>query len=138
MLQELMLAQERYRANHGYYYRPDNNYGSVDNELMIASNLGVDLRKSHNFTYQVLAGSEVNGILNVQMKAILRNEIEANCDTDPNDADFTCKQNGTIDADSWVEKYTSTTDSDLYIEVRYPSLYSNVDNGINYSHMYGD
>jgi hypothetical protein len=111
---------------------------------MIATNLGVDLSDSNNFTYQVLSADDHNNLPQLKMKGILRPaDVDADCDTNPDDPDFSCKQNGTLEEEAWVKKRNPLfTNSEggkyYYIEVHYPSLYTDKENGIDYSHYYGD
>jgi len=133
-LQALMLAQERYKIENGHYFSLTS--GTIDNELIIANNLKVDLSTSNNFAYQLVGVADIDNIHQYRFKAILRPDSwDSNCDSYTDNPDTTCKQNETQSADDWVTNYTRDTEKH-YIEIRYPTPLPDALNGIDYTHIY--
>ena len=128
-IQAIALAQERYKIETGVYY-PDADE-SIVNENIINTNLKIDLSKTNNFVYHVTGAADGKSYV---LKAVLRDVAWAT-DCDASDKTDLCKQDNTINRDSWTEKYNTAT-TKHFISFSYPTPSANAVNGIDYTDIY--
>ena len=133
VIQSIIFAEERYKQENGYFYPNDDSI--VKNERVIAKALKINLSQSNNFNYTIedLSGSDDG---NFTIRAILRADSWDIC-TDGMAASTICKQNNTIDEDSWVKEYNRDKNKH-YLEFRYPNKLTGdyVEGGVSYEHLY--
>lgn len=113
MIHKIALAQERYKKETSSY--KIDTYSILGNENTISDELGVDLTSSNNFTYSIYYDGS-----SYRIRAILRYNKDKTCE----DGGSTCKQDGTIQRDSWVDIYP-LNGNNFYIEFKYPSIFDN-------------
>ncbi len=140
VIQSIIFAEERYKQENGNFF-PKYNTDSipanseVKNEKLIAEALKINLSQSNNFNYTIkdLSGSDDG---NFTIRAILRADSWDIC-TDGMVASTICKQNNTIDEDSWVKEY-NRDENKHYLEFRYPNKLTGdyVEGGVSYEHLY--
>ena len=131
-LQALMLAQEKYKIEHGSYYFLESD--SIENENALARELKVDLSSSNNFVYQLKAKAGTEDSPQYQIKAILR-PSDTVCEEDDFNIDTKCKQTGSNNMENWVSNY-SRNYSSHFLEFRHPNPPSSYENGFDYSNIY--
>jgi len=129
MIQSIVFAEERFRQETGSYYPPTT---EVTDEEEIARELKINLSQSNNFIYSITTatttGTDYENLGNVEgnftVRATLRKDSWNTCDN----GGTICKQNGTIDEDSWVAQYYPVNNPNRYLLLRYPArLTGNID-----------
>ena len=112
IIQKIAFAQERYKVEQGSYYLS----GSfVQNENKIAEDLDVNLTNSNNFLYSIYP------VVDGSYKILVTLRYGNIC-PDSSIGVLACKQEGTADADDWVDKY-DTNLLQHYIAFIYPGTF---------------